>query len=88
MTLCATLDLTTFAKWSNLGHVIRFDNFRKVVKSGARCSFPRSAWECRVDALRPGCPTLDAERLRGIPTRRVGTRKIWGALLAHLTHFV
>ncbi len=39
------------------------------------CSFPRSAWECRVDARRPGCPTLAAERLRGIPTRSVETSK-------------
>jgi len=37
-------------------------------------SFPRSAWECSGDALRPVL-AHDAERLGGIPTPSVGTRK-------------
>jgi hypothetical protein len=38
-------------------------------------SFPRSAWECRVGTLSVPCSTHDAERLSGIPTQSVGTRK-------------
>jgi len=49
------------------------------------CSFPRSAWECRLDALRRA-EAGDAERPTCIPTRSVGTRNtLLHKLVANLT---
>ncbi|MGE0086799.1 MAG: hypothetical protein AB7S75_20535 [Desulfococcaceae bacterium] len=39
-------------------------------------SFPRSAWECRSDALRQTGLIRDAERPAAVPTQSVGTREI------------